>query len=195
MPVEHTSPIVTAFVPARLAAPGTVLHPAARVVRGGTVIDLPRVVGQDGVFSTEGVPDGATYRLEMPEVGGGMTNTGAAQTIAGLDGAPLPAFRVRGYVHEPHGWFRSDTGLIVASVERQRKALSVALSRVEIRRQGNGTVRAVSVPLWSGTEDDEIPESLEQYTAAIVAAVQKTKCWHCRCLHFYDASASHPTIH
>lgn len=120
------------------------------------------------------------------ESGGGMTNTGAAIINCDTAGKPL-----RGFKEYTSGPGKYSTGTLFCSghyisvnVERHGDEIHVDVVKSTVRFPIN-TVETI----WQyngHTDDLSYPADVEIYAPAIQAALDKTQCYHCRCLHFYD---------
>ncbi len=124
------------------------------------------------------------YKIEA-ECGMGMTNTGDATICTDLEGQPLPNFKeVTGgsgkysyghvFVHKP---------FIEVSVSRHGNEIQAEISKIT-----PGFPEPEKKVWWTydGNEDcASLPEKLKKYIGALDAAIGKSHCYHCHCLHFY----------
>lgn len=116
----------------------------------------------------------------VTENGGGMSNTGYATIICGPNGQKLkPLFIPRGYSNGDHAIFvvqLEATHLVYASRGRRGEAAQiekvVSVDGDELRTEMVGEYE---------NGDGNIPP---QFQPAVSAAIEKTKCYHCREPHF-----------
>ena len=131
-------------------------------------------------------PDRDFIRDVLPgESGGGMTNTGAAMVNCDLHGKPLKGFKI-----QKSGSGKFSTGsmfvtgnYISASVVRYGDEIHADVTKSTVKFPKNDVQ---TIWEYNGHIDDiSFPEAIEKYHKAIHAAVDKSICYHCRCLHFY----------
>lgn len=133
------------------------------------------------------------------EEGGGNTNTGDAQVIAGSQGEPLTPIYIKRRGHlacGQHALLPVGEGVWVIRADHHRHDYEVVVAWVDgqelrsrmkkIREQGDDpTTYYYTFPLAysfnQGEWDKEPPEFL---AAAIAAAKEKAACYHCRQPHF-----------
>jgi hypothetical protein len=120
--------------------------------------------------------------IRLHEAGTGLTNTGHATVICGLRGEKLRSFWGRSVCGGPHATFYVHAAMVVSYRHH--------------RGDGHGDIRIVSVgddhasiaeiPLWEFDGHSAItlaPDHAERLTypvAAIDAAIEKSKIYHCR---------------
>jgi len=133
-------------------------------------------------FLRENPPAKVQTTIRLHETGGGLTNTGHATVICGLHGEKLRSFWGRSVCGGPHATFYVHAALVISYRHH--------------RGDGHGDIRLVAVgddhasiteiPLWTFDGHSAITlapdhaERLTYPTAAIDAAVQKSKIYHCR---------------
>lgn len=122
----------------------------------------------------------------LTENGGGMTNTGYATIITNEHGAPIkPLFVPRGYSNGNHAIFVARPGMLIVHASRSRGGESVRVERiVRIHPDGPGDdANLVTTEPVGEYEngDSNLPEFL---TDAVQAALQKSRCYHCRSAHY-----------
>lgn len=132
-------------------------------------------------------PDRDFIREVLPgESGSGLTNTGAAMVNCDSVGKPLRGFKI-----QKSGSGKFSTGTLFAT----GNYVSVNATRYGNNIHVDVTKSTVKLPInvvetiweYNGHIDDmSFPEDIEKYQKAIWAAVEKSQCYHCRCLHFYD---------
>lgn len=120
------------------------------------------------------------------ESGGSMTNTGAAMVNCDATGKPLRGFKI-----QKSGSGKFSTGTLFVSgnyfsvnTTRHGDNIHVDITKSTVKLPVN-----VVETIWeyNGHIDDlSFPENIEKYNIAVMAAVDKSQCYHCRCLHFYE---------
>jgi len=120
------------------------------------------------------------------ESGGSMTNTGAAMVNCDLTGIPLRGFKIQrsGPGKYSTGTLFISGSYISVNVERHGDEIYVDVTKSTVKFPTNDVQT-----MWeyNGHIDDiSFPKALEKYKTAVNAAVAKSRCYHCRCLHFYD---------
>jgi hypothetical protein len=122
------------------------------------------------------------------EQGGGMSNTGDAQIIAGPDGLPIrPLYiRQRGQLAcEQHALIPVAIGDFVVEADHHREDFNIRIFRIV----GIDDEQAETEPVadfFQGEWDSPLPEYLK---LAVSAATQKATCYHCREPHFIQVQA------
>jgi hypothetical protein len=122
----------------------------------------------------------------MWETGGGSTNSGDAVIIAGPRGERLTSVYVPtdGYMTGKHALFAVEVGCHVIEAFYEHPELEIFVYRIEDIEKDNGDYIATMIPLYffrDGKWDHEAPEWLAD---AIVAAEEKSMCFHCREPHY-----------
>jgi len=121
------------------------------------------------------------------EKGGGYTNTGHAQIVAGPSGEPLrPIYvRRRGYLaNGEHALFPVCEGMVVVKAGHHRRDFRITVLRIkEIRKTESGwEADAEIIGLFDQGEWEPTPP--KELEAAIEAAKDKATCYHCRSPHY-----------
>lgn len=154
--------------------------------------------------STYQKPDEANYRLVASESGGGLTHRGSATIICGLRGEPLiPFFTPKGYANGVHANF-SGSGFVIVNATRDNDTRHVTIKLITINEH-SGLIWADL--LWEGDIDkigfkgwetsitlNQLPNKVGAYYMAIVAACEKSGCYHCRHVHFVGEKASNGKV-
>lgn len=131
-----------------------------------------------------------TYRGHpaLWESGGGRTNTGRAVVVAGAKGEPLAPLYVRSHGHlacGDHALLPVHEGSHIVQVWRWGEDFLISAARVlELYpdMQGGWEARTLLVGLYEdGRWGPLLPEGLEE---AVIAAVEKARCYHCRSPHY-----------
>jgi len=121
----------------------------------------------------------------LTENGGGSTNTGMAMIICGSEGQPLaPLFVPRGYSNGDHAIFAVHIGNVIVRAEHSKAGESVTLNRITAIHPDDGSDKANAVieePIGSYENGDS---DTDNFTMAMSAALEKSKCYHCREPHF-----------
>ncbi len=183
---------LTLFVPGaeselvdRLSAEGF----KSKLTEKGVFVRLKRVEDQQDVFLLPANLPRHELRVESCESGGGYTNTGHAQIVAGLRGQPLTPYATAGHrgdlVNGNHGWFSELEGLATVQACWWSKAavpVTVELATHQVVVDGL-TVRLVSEILYQG-DPGELSVELDQCREAVTAAAAKCRDYHCRGLFF-----------
>lgn len=127
-----------------------------------------------------------TFLINVAESGGGYTNTGDVTIICGLSGKALKPYfcptsgQLAG---NEHAFFAIPESVVSIHVCRQRYDYDITITKHSIVVLKNiPTVQ--SEKMWSGGYYEPIPELFQSYQAAINAAVEKSHCYHCRCIHY-----------
>jgi len=142
---------------------------------------------------------GDTVRYIVWEEGGGYSNTGDATIIAGADGSKLRPVYIRRSGHlagKQHAAFavRAGEEVVIIHATHHRYDFRVRIytalateKKLEIKQ------------IWDAEGDPAtikaaIPETMEKYRAAIIAAMKKATCYHCREPHYADIAGgvTHP---
>lgn len=120
------------------------------------------------------------------ESGGSMTNTGAAIINCDSVGKPLRGFKIQ---KSGSGKFSTGTlfvtgNYVSVNVARHGDEIHIDVTKSTVKIPKNEVVTCWE---YNGhIVDISFPEDIHKYAFAIWAAVEKTNCYHCRCLHFYD---------
>jgi len=122
------------------------------------------------------------------EKGGGYTNTGHAQIVAGPNGEPLRPIYVRRRGHRAngrHALFPVSNGMVVvkASHYHQQDFRILVLRIKKVRKTEVGWVADIET-ICDYDEGVWIPTPPKELEAAIKAAKEKATCYHCRSPHY-----------
>jgi len=127
--------------------------------------------------------------IRLVETGGGATNTGSAQIVAGMHGEKLVSMGGRGLCNGAHAVFFVHVALVI-NFSHHRGAGSGTVARVGVDRKARHHIGVESALLWRFTEagwtgDIEATEAgrasaLEFPDAAVEAAIGKSRDYHCR---------------
>jgi hypothetical protein len=138
-----------------------------------------------------------TIRVE--ESGGGMTNTGFAQIVCGLQGEKLTGFGGQARCGAPHATFYVHAALIVTYSQRRGQGSGV-IQFIGIDRNAKHQLGIEKVPLWhfeDGQEELEIlserATGFEFPSAAVSMAQAKARCYHCRSAYYASGGAQGPS--
>lgn len=170
----------------------------AKLVKGGVIIELPLIPlrknksWSDPDTYYEILPEvkevnSAMLLIEITESGGGMTNTGSGRVVCGLSGKALRPYYVPRSGHlacGTHAYFSVPNAVV--TITGYRRSNEVMIEEHRIVRDGN-VAWIESKELWSG-DLEVLPEFFNRFQAAAKAAKAKGNCYHCRCLHFAQAS-------
>jgi hypothetical protein len=162
----------------------------AKLVRGGVIITLPQKEKESwdspNSFSIPPELQGidANYCIDIPEEGGGMSNTGSSQIVCGLSGKALWPYYVPRSGHlsnGTHAYFSVPSAVATVSVgDRRDNDLTILEHRI-VREKDEATI--VSKNLWQG-QLENLPQLFERFRLAAAAAVAKANCYHCRETHY-----------
>ncbi len=153
-------------------------------LKGHTVVNLPPKSFGGKVDMPPFNFDYLRYKIEA-EVGGGATNTGGATICTDLEGQPLPKFKqvTGGSGKYSYGYVFVSKSYVEILLSRHGNVISAFITKI---------TPAFPEPeknIWwtyGGNEDcATLPEKLEKYNNALQAAISKSHCYHCHCLHFY----------
>ena len=160
----------------------------AKLVRMATIVEIPNK-DQAAVPGIYEIPeellqcDNVTLLIDLPEEGGGYTNTGSGTVVCGLTGRALHPYYVVGNGHRAcgeHAYFAVPHEVV--TVTGYRRQDTVTILRLRIVRNDN-TACIDCDKLWSG-ELGDLPDTFSQFRVAAEAAVAKGNCYHCREVHF-----------
>ena len=118
------------------------------------------------------------------EEGGGWSNTGYAQIVAGPDGQPLLPYYIRrrgSLACGRHALLRIKPGTIVVEADHHREDFYISVW--EVLSIENDEAKLGLVAKYDRGEWDHEPLP-EKYQAAVKAAIEKATCYHCRAPHF-----------
>jgi len=155
---------------------------SAKLVKGAVIVELPELKGSYTYEIPKEIMK-ATFCIDISECGGGMTNTGSGQIVCGLDGRALrPYYVPRGgsLCNGNHAYFAIPDGLVTINGENKCQNVVIQEHRIEV---SENTAKIVSKDIWSGNHED-LPTMFSKFESAALAAVRKSNCYHCRCVHF-----------
>ena len=157
-----------------------------RITRGNVVARLRRKSLEKNFDSFE-IPVEIAYQgrlfISAAEQGGGFSLIGPHQIVCGLKGKALKAYSVGSSSKDVQAYFRAPVGLVTICINRQMHSDVIVITEHRIEREQR-VAKIVSKPLWQGRVKD-LPESLGCYKMAAGAAVEKARCYQCRCIHYY----------
>ena len=134
----------------------------------------------------------------ITENGGGATNTGHATIVCDRDGQPMRPIWTGRHSNGTHGIFPVHSGkeyfMIVAHNWTKRGGVYEIevwhLTNRHRHHDEDGTetwkMDACKIRRRLDGEWDELPPSMLH--KAIEAAIRKSRCYHCRCLHYADTT-------
>jgi hypothetical protein len=145
-----------------------------------------------GVKTKSGLP-------AVTERGGGMTNTGDGRVWADNKGRPMKPIFIfsRGHLAcGEHALFVAKKGMYTVYANRHRQEVEVTISKIvdikpaEDDYNGEGfdiELEEIAVVNFDGHSNQvgKYPAFLED---AVKAAIEKSRCYHCRCPHFISAN-------
>jgi len=115
------------------------------------------------------------------EKGGGFTNTGSAQIIAGPNGERLKPKAVGpGFACGTHAEFEAFPGMLVIQAGQWRGDYEISVYRI-VEITGNWAKAQLIHRFERGEWNVDPPETLRE---AIEAAKKKARCYHCRRPHY-----------
>lgn len=153
-------------------------------LKGHTIVKLPLKSFSEKIETPRFSYDYLRYKIEA-EGGGGATNTGSATICTDLEGQPLPKFKqvTGGSGKYSYGYVFVSKSYAEISVSRHGNDISAEITKI------TPAFPEPEKKVWwtySGNEDCiSLPQRLEKYTSALQAAISKSHCYHCHCLHFY----------
>lgn len=133
-------------------------------------------------------PDRDYIRVLLPgESGGEMNNTGSAMINCNQAGKPLNGFKI-----QKSGNGKFSTGALFATghyvtvnVARNGDEIHIDVTKSTVKFPKNDIH---TIWEYNGHIDDiSFPPLIEKYQKVLHAAVDKSLCHHCRCLHFYGS--------
>lgn len=155
----------------------------ARLVRNAVIVKLPSLQNREFQIPPEVKGKGALC-IRCTENGGGKTRTGRATVVCSPGGRPMRPYFMPGKGHlacGTHAFFAVSN--VVVTVTSLRLDPNFLIEKHRICVQGN--VAAIRTQrLWYGTIE-ELPKVYERFGAAAEAALEKSDCYHCRCVHYY----------
>lgn len=152
----------------------------ARLGRGCTIA----TVRGGEITIPDDIPMPDTVLVRAVEKGGGASNTGHCQVVCGIDGRPLEPLEGRcwGYALGDHAVFEAEA-LVIVSIARTRAGTTCSITNVSTKIEGR-QIMLVGQELWRGPVSD-LPHKYDCYGDALKAAIEKSKCYHCRHSHYY----------
>jgi len=121
------------------------------------------------------------------EQGGGATNTGSAQVVAGRDGSPKrPIYvRRRGSLSSgEHALIPIELHDVVVYADHHRQDFYVEVARIVEIRDEEAVVEPIAT-FDEGEWNRDLPSELK---SAVEAAMEKAVCYHCREPHFTEVT-------
>lgn len=169
------------FADAKLVKGAVVFTPKNELVEsmfGGT-----KVAKQGSFVIPAEILAGYEYQLliEATESGGGATNTGSAQIVCGLSGKALRPYFTPTHGHlsnGTHAYFSVPGSVVLVNASRGHGSAGIWITKYEVIQEGQ-FAKIVKTDIWSG-QSSELPEVYNQYAAAVEAAAQKCRTYHCR---------------
>ena len=138
-----------------------------------------------------------TNKKQLPaywERGGGYSNTGFAVIVAGRNGESLkPVYiRRRGHLaNSDHALFVVKEGYVIVTADEHRGDIAVNVERIKkITKNENGEYVAETESIFDNNYDAYTKEWVEGVEPdewlkpAVNAAIEKSRCYHCRCPHY-----------
>lgn len=174
-PIDSKQAVIKEEIPLPEGFDGVCLQGHTVVYISGKT-ELPEAFNPDKDFIRE---------VLLGELGGSMTNTGAAIITCNQSGKPMNGFKV---LKSGDGKFSTGTlfatgNYISANVTRYGDVIHVDVTKSTVKFPKNDVQ---TIWEYNGHIDDlSFPEAIEKYQTAVMAAVNKSMCYHCRCLHFY----------
>lgn len=142
----------------------------ARMVKGAIIIDKPQKMPKLNGYEH-------SFLLHATESGGGMTNTGHAEIVCGLNGEKLRPYRIpKGYALDVHAMFSVPAPIYTVSADKKSGKIIIVSHEIS-------WLDIINEIFWEG-QIDELPESLSCFENACKAALEKANCYHCREPHF-----------
>lgn len=120
------------------------------------------------------------------ESGGGYTKTGSAVIIADSKGDPKAPIFVRSGGHlacDKHGLFIVDKGDLIITCERNADDYTIHVYEIKSIDIDKKEAHCILLSELSMGEWSDIAV-YEDYIKAINAAIEKSRCYHCRELHY-----------
>ncbi len=167
------------------------------------VAALRGTVAPADIPEAEAILDGLTKEthrfqttIEFRERGGGSTNTGHAQIISGLDGAPLISVHGSAHCNGDHATFFAHAAFVI-SYSQHRGEGSGTITFVGVDRESRHRLAVEEVKLWAFRDGEEAFECLSPRVRdfnvpeqAVKAAKDKARCYHCRSAYFATGRAA-----
>lgn len=155
-------------------------------LKGHTVIEITKVM-----------PSRFDYlRLSIPaETGSGFkNNTGMAEILTTFGGDPIEGFKTMIYGPRKYGYgyVNISKPFIKINVDRNKNEIKATIYKANIvdpDEYHSNLPMFNTTLLWKYDGDPDfvvLPDRYEQYQGALEAAISKTKCKYCHCLHFYQ---------
>lgn len=138
------------------------------------------------------------FTIQLAETGGGLTNTGRATIVAGLNGEKLPAVYGVPKCGEPHAVFYVHAALVIHYCQHRGVGSgTVELIALTGREWGHG-YRPQITTVWRFADGDEGIEVVDEQTAsglvfpaeAVEAARHKAQAYHCRSAYYAAAGGA-----
>jgi hypothetical protein len=163
----------------------------ARLVRGGVIVQLKKLdehrdTDKGKIVETYEIPSllqqetNTVYLIDCEEHGGGLTRTGSATIVCGVNGERMrPYYIPKGYANSTHAQFAL-RACVTASASKDDQVITLWSHKVS--KEG-ATVSLISERFWKGILG-ELPELYEKFRPAAEAALKKACCYHCRGPHY-----------
>ena len=115
------------------------------------------------------------------ESGGGSTNTGSAQIVAGANGEKVkPLFIPRGYSNGDHAIFVVRPGMLLIDASHDRQGDRITVRRIiGVEKESEELLLEVI-----GEEENGDGNIDSHYADAAKAALNKAHCYHCHEAHY-----------
>jgi hypothetical protein len=152
-------------------------------LKGHTVVVLP-LTSFSGARQPNFLYDYIRLKIHA-ESGGGATNTGSAAICTDLQGQLLPGFKqvTGGSGKFSYGHVFVAQPFMEITVDRHGYEITANITKMIPMFQPERKI------LWKYNDDLRdvtLPGTLEKDTDALQAAISKSQCYHCHCLHFYN---------
>jgi len=158
----------------------------AKLVRGGVLISPNYDSSVEGYVIPEEICDcKQIFLIDCHEHGGAMTHTGSATVVCSYRGKPLKSYyRPRkGHLSNGiHAYFSIPNVVITVTAYRNDTNILITAHKIEVK---DGVVDINNKVIWSG-EVGFLPKKFECYENAVVAAVEKSDCYHCRTAYYVE---------
>jgi len=119
------------------------------------------------------------------ESGGGMTSTGSATVVCGMNGEKLkPLFVPRGYSNGKHAIFVVRPGMYIINAGNSKageRAVAHQILGIGTTEDPDELVTIVVAEYENG--DGNVPEQLQ---SAVEAALAKSNCYHCHSVFYAE---------
>ncbi len=128
------------------------------------------------------------------EYGSGKKNTGMSYILSDINGKPFNIYAVKtnGDGKFSTVWADITRKFITINVNRKGKDIIATIYECEVIKPKDFEPECLGFTtklIWNYSGNEEftiLPLTLRKYQNVLDAAIEKSKCYHCQCTHFYE---------